>query len=123
MTPDELAEMLLNFAVKIVKVVDQLSQTFVGRHISGQLFRSATSAGANYGEACAAESRSDFVHKMLIVLKELNETKYWLLLIKKSELLPSSEIDLLINESTSLSNIIGKSVVTAKKKGISKNGK
>lgn len=123
MTPDELAEMLLNFAVKIVKVVDQLSQTFVGRHISGQLFRSATSAGANYGEACAAESRSDFVHKMLIVLKELNETKYWLLLIKKSELLPSSEIDLLINESTSLSNIIGKSVVTAKKEGISKNGK
>lgn len=117
MTPDELAEMLLDFAVKIVKVSDKLSRIFIGRHIGGQLFRSATSAGANYGEACAAESRSDFIHKMSVVLKELNETNYWLLLIKKSELLSEAEIDPLISESTSLSNIIGKSLITARKKG------
>lgn len=123
MTPDELSEMLLNFAVKIVKVVDQLDRTFAGRHISGQLFCSATSAGANYGEACAAESRSDFIHKMLIVLKELNETKYWLSLIKKSALLSSTEIEELINESSSLSNIIGKSIITAKQKSVRKSEK
>jgi len=117
MTPDELTEKLLDFAVKIVKIAERLSHTFIGRHISGQLFRSATSAGANYGEACAAESRSDFIHKLSIVLKELNETNYWLTLIKKSELLPVIEIDPLIAESTSLSNIIGKSLITARKKG------
>ncbi|MCK9483947.1 MAG: four helix bundle protein [Candidatus Marinimicrobia bacterium] len=117
MTPDELAEILLDFAVKIVNVTDKLSRIFIGRHIGGQLFRSATSAGTNYGEARAAESRSDFIHKMSVVLKELNETNYWLLLIKKSELLPTVEIEPLISESTSLSNIIGKSLITARKKG------
>jgi len=80
------------------------------------LFRSATSAGANYEEACGAESRADFVHKLQIVLKELKETRYWLLLIKKSELVKTSNLDQLTQEAGELAKIIAKSVVTVKKK-------
>ena len=53
------------------KLVVRLNKTAVGRHIGGQLTRSGTSAGANYEEACGAESRADFIHKLQIVLKEL----------------------------------------------------
>jgi len=99
-----------------MKLISQLSKTYSGRHVSDQLFRSSTSAGANYEEACGAESRADFVHKLQIVLKELKETRYWLLLAKKSELLKTPSLDQLIQEVGELSRIIAKSVVTAKKK-------
>jgi len=112
---NNLSDRLLNFAANVMKLVSSLSKTFSGRHVSGQLFRSATSAGANYEEACGAESRADFVHKLQIVLKELKETRYWLLLIKKSELIRTPSLDHLIQEVGELSRIIAKSVVTAKK--------
>jgi four helix bundle protein len=66
MTPDELAEQLVDFAVRIGKVVDALPDTRLGRHIAGQLVRSGTAPAPNYEEACAAESRDDFVHKLRI---------------------------------------------------------
>ena len=113
---NNLSDRLLNFAANIMKLIGHLSETYAGRHVSGQLFRSATSAGANYEEACGAESRADFVHKLQVVLKELKESRYWLLLVKKSELLNNSDVNLLIQEAGELGNIIAKSVVTAKKK-------
>jgi len=112
---NDLSDRLLDFAANIMKLDLQLSKTFSGRHVGGQLFRSATSAGANYEEACGAESRADFVHKLQIVLKELKETRYWLLLIKKSELIKTPSLDRLIQEAGELARIIAKSVVTAKK--------
>jgi four helix bundle protein len=80
--------------------------------------RSATSAGANYEEACGAESRSDFIHKMQIVLKEMRESLYWLKLINRSNLAKNSSTDLkdLLKEATELANIIAKSIITAKGK-------
>ena len=68
---NDISERLLNFAADILKLVTRLNKTAVGRHIGGQLTRSGTSAGANYEEACGAESRADFIHKMQLVLKEL----------------------------------------------------
>jgi len=113
---NSLSDRLLNFAANVMKLVSQLSKTYAGRHVSGQLFRSATSAGANYEETCGAESRADFVHKLQIVQKELKETRYWQLLIKKSELVKTSNLDQLTQEAGELAKIIAKSVVTAKKK-------
>jgi four helix bundle protein len=75
MTPDELAERLLDFAARSAKVVDGLPDTRMGRHIAGQLVACSTSPAPNYEEACAAESRADFVHKLKIVLKELRESR------------------------------------------------
>jgi len=90
----------------------------VGRHISSQLFRSITSSGANYEEACAAQSKPDFIHKMQIVLIELRETKYWLRLIAESDSSGTnqSNLDWVSKEALELSNIIAKSIITAKQK-------
>ena len=112
----DLSERLLEFAVEVLKCIIVLNKTDIGRHIGGQLARSATSAGANYEEACGAESRADFIHKMQIVLKELRESLYWLRLVRKSGLVTAEGLDVLIQEAGELANIIGKSIVTAKGK-------
>ena len=75
---EKLSMRLLDFSVSVIKQVNTLPRTAVGRHVAGQLLRSGTSAGANYEECCAAESRLDFVHKMKSVLKELRESRFWL---------------------------------------------
>jgi len=73
---DNLTERLIDFAIRIIKLVNTLPKTSISKHIGGQLIRSGTSPGANYEEACGAESRSDFTHKLSIVLKELKESRY-----------------------------------------------
>ncbi|HHT9104541.1 MAG TPA: four helix bundle protein [Candidatus Wujingus californicus] len=115
---NSLSERLLDFAADIIKLIVQLNKTVVGRHIGQQLTRSGTSAGANYEEACGAESRADFIHKLQIVLKELRESLYWLYLIKKTTLIveADSNISILLQEAKGLTNIIAKSIVTAKKR-------
>jgi four helix bundle protein len=69
---NNLSDRLLDFAANVTKLVAQLSKTYTGRHVSGQLFRSATSAGANYEEACGAESRADFVRTLQCFLYEVS---------------------------------------------------
>ena len=99
---EDLEERLLEFAVRGGKVVDALPETRLGRHISGQLVRSGTSPAPNYAEACAAESKRDFIHKLGIALKELRETRSWIKLILKSDLLPESRMSELLDESNQL---------------------
>ena len=72
--PRDLEDRLIDFAVRIINVIDALPNTKVGNHIGGQLLRSGTSPAPNYGEAQSAESRKAFVHKMKIASKELHET-------------------------------------------------
>ena len=114
MNQAELSERLWAFAARVGKIVDALPNTRSGRHVAGQLVRCGTSAAPNYDESGAAESRSDFVHKLSIALKELRETRGWLRFIVKAELLPSSKLGGLIDESEQLCRILGKSVLTAK---------
>jgi four helix bundle protein len=114
MTPEELSERLLTFAARIGKLTDAIPDTRLGRHVAGQLVRCGTSPPPNYEEACAAESRSDFVHKLKIVLKELRETRSWLRYLVKTELMPAPHLAPLLDEGTQLCNIIGQSIVTAK---------
>ena len=112
--PDDLAERLVNFSVRNGKVIDALPDTRLGRHIANQLVRSGTAAAPNYEEACAAESKADFVHKMRICLKELRESRSWLRLILRSEMIPTDRLADLLDESTQLCNIFGRSIATAK---------
>ncbi len=116
MNSDELADRMLDFAARVGKVVDALPDTRLGRHIAGQLVRCGTAAGPNYEEGCAAESRADFIHKLRICLKELRESRSWILLIIKAELLGNKKMAALLDESTQLCNIVGKSIVTAASK-------
>jgi four helix bundle protein len=68
----------------------------------------------NYEEACAAESPADFVHKLGICLKELRESRGWIRLIVRTNLLPEERMADLLDECTQLCRIIAKSIVTAK---------
>ena len=111
---DELSDRVLDFAARIGKLVDALPDTRMGRHVAGQLVRSGTSPAPNYAEACGAESRKDFVHKLSICLKELRESHCWLQLVVKSSLLPESELADITDECGQLINIFAKSIVTAK---------
>ncbi|HEY3104324.1 MAG TPA: four helix bundle protein [Pyrinomonadaceae bacterium] len=114
MTSDDLLERLIDFAARVGKVVDALPDTRMGRHVGGQLVRSGTSPAPNYEEGCAAESRADFVHKLSICLKELRESRTWIRLIIKTEMLPEHRMGELLDECNQLCNIIGQSIVTAK---------
>lgn len=116
MTPEELSERLWDFAARIGKVVDALPDSRLGRHVAGQLVRCGTSSAPNYDEACAAESRADFIHKVSVALKEMCETKGWLKFIIKTRLLQQSRIAGLLDESMQLCNIFGRSIVTTKSK-------
>lgn len=67
----DLEERLIGFSVLIIEIVNEMSNSKSGNHLSGQLVRSGTSVALNYGEAQSGESRKDFIHKMKVVLKEL----------------------------------------------------
>lgn len=118
MNSTELGDRLLEFAARAAKAAESLPDSRLGRHVAGQLIRSCTSPAVNYQEACAAESRRDFAHKLGICLKEIRETRGWLRLAVKTELLTQGRLDELIDESEQLARIIGQSIATAK--GITK---
>ncbi|KAA1260974.1 hypothetical protein LF1_35160 [Rubripirellula obstinata] len=123
MEADELSERLLDLAARIGKVVDALPDTRLGRHIAGQLVRSGTSPAPNYEEACSAESRKDLIHKLRIALKELRETRCWVRLIIRAELLPEKRMSEILGHTDSLCKIIGQSVVTAKRNEVAEKAK
>ena len=86
---EDLEDRSLDFAARVGKLVEALPDTRLGRHVAGQLVRSGTSPAPNYAEARAAESKKDFIHKLGIALKELRESRVWIKLILKSDMLPA----------------------------------
>jgi len=107
---DELEERLIDFAVRVVRLSANLPKTSAGKHIAGQIMRSGTSPAPNYGEARGAESHADFVHKLRVVPKELNETSIWLRIIERSQLLSRESIRDIIQENTELCRIFAASL-------------
>ena len=112
----DLEERLLEFSVRIIKIVEMLPNTRTGNHIAGQLLRSGTSPYPNHGEAQAAESQKDFVHKLRISLKELRETERWLKLIQRIPLINNPDLlgDIL-EETEQLIKIFVSSIKTSEK--------
>ena len=113
---DALEERLIDFAVRIIKLSACLPKTPAGRHIAGQILRAGTSPAPNYGEARGAESQADFVHKLRIVLKELNETSIWLRIIRRSRILREEVLTEILEENKSLSRIFTSSLKTSRAK-------
>ena len=112
----ELEERLINFSVAIIDIANELPNTKVGNHLSGQLVRSGTSPALNYGEAQSGESRKDFVHKIKIVLKELRETFVCLKIIHRTKLYKSEKkMNMVLKENDELISIFVKSVETAQR--------
>ena len=112
---EELADRLLDFAVRIIKLVKRLPINKIGIHVSGQLLRCGTSPGANYEEARGAESKADFIHKLGIVLKELKESRFWIKVIIRVPLLQPDKVAPHLDECEALIAIIAKSIFTARK--------
>ncbi len=110
---DDIEERLIEFAVRIVKLCNAMPKNPAGRHLGNQLVRSGTSPAFNYGEARAAESKRDFVHKMRIVHKELNESNINLKIIHRSELLSEKRLSGLMDECDQLCRITNASIQTA----------
>ena len=112
----DLEDRLLAYAVRVIHVSEALPKKPTGNHIRNQLLRSGTSPAPNYGEAQSAESRQDFTHKLKIVLKELRETRVWLLMIQKAALIkPTSSLDQLLQETNELISIFVASLKTTAK--------
>ena len=112
----DLEERLLEFAVEIIQLTEALPNTRAGNHVAGQLLRSGTSPYPNHGEAQAAESPKDFVHKLRVALKELREPHRWLKLVQRVPLIePPNRVAELISECDELIRIFVASIRTAEK--------
>jgi four helix bundle protein len=74
----ELQSRLIRFGLGVCRETATRHPDYAAAHIASQLIRSATSPAANYAEACGAQSRREFAHKLRICLKELRETAVWL---------------------------------------------
>ena len=111
----DLQDRLVDYAVRIIKVSENLPDTKAGKHICSQVLKSGTSSAANYGEAQSAESKADFIHKLKVALKELRETEIWLKIIIRSKLIQTSKLSPLLSETDELISILFTSIETAKK--------
>jgi four helix bundle protein len=110
---DDIEARLVGCAVGVLALCERLPKTVEGTHIANQLLRSGTAGAPNYAEARAAESAVDFIHKLGIVLKELNESRVWLEMILKRQLVAPTELGSVLEECVALSRIIAVSRRTA----------
>lgn len=111
---DDLEDRLIRFGVMVIELCNRSSDTPAGRHLSGQLLRSGTAPAAHYAEGRGAESRRDFIHKLCICLKELNESRVWLKMIGMAGLLPREEVVHVYKECDELCKILSASIRTAR---------
>lgn len=111
MAENKLADLSMDFAVKILKMTDGIK----GRHsLINQLERSATSIGANIREAKYAHSKADFVSKLQIALKECYETEYWLDLMQRPEIFTDDIVIMLIHDCGTIRRMLISSINTTK---------
>lgn len=114
MTRNDVLDKCISFSIKINKLRKYLCEKQREYNNSDQIQRSGTSIGANYSEACDAESKADMIHKLGVALKEANETKYWLKVLYGSELVSQRQYEELMGDVEEIYRIISASVKTAK---------
>jgi len=102
------------FAVRIVNLYKLLRDREKEFTISKQMLRSGTSVGAMIREAQFAESRMDFVHKLALAQKEINETLYWLELLYVTEYISEHEFESINTDAVELIKMITGSIKTVK---------
>lgn len=116
MTTNDLEERVIDFAVLMVDIVEEIKNNYAGNYYGNQLIRSSGSPALNYGEARSVESHKDFVHKMGICLKELRESHNWLKIIFRANLYIVDKQNLLkvLDENNQLISIFVASIKTCK---------
>jgi four helix bundle protein len=116
MTTSELKERTMEFAVRVLKMVNALPKTAAGRTVGGQIARSSTTVAANYRAALRAKSDADFINKITIVLEEADESGFWIELAERAELLPPKRLKGLRQESEELAKIFNATRSTTKRR-------
>ncbi|CAN5828914.1 four helix bundle protein [soil metagenome] len=111
----DLDDRLVDFACMCLDVCDLLPNTKTGNNLEHQLSKSGTAPALIYGEAQAAESRADFIHKMSMVLKEIKESRINLKIIRRKPLVVHEKIEKAFNEANELMAIFLKSIETARR--------
>jgi four helix bundle protein len=101
----ELQQRTKSFALRVLKLIEQLPNTIGGRVLANQVARSATSVGANYRAACRARSRAEFTSKLGTVAEEADESLYWLELIRDGSFVPEKKLASLVSEADELTAI------------------
>jgi four helix bundle protein len=115
----DLENRLLEFASAVIDLSEKLPGSRAGNHVAGQILRSGTAPYPSHGEAEAAESRDDFVHKLKICLKELRETRRWARLINhKRWIKDDPTLPFVLSESEELIRIFFSSIQTAKRNAL-----
>lgn len=117
----DLEDRLVDFACMCLDVCDLLPSTKAGQNLEYQLSKSGTAPALIYGEAQAAESRADFLHKIRMVLKEIKDTRINLKIIKRKPIVIHEKVDIAFNEANELMAIFIKSIGTAKENATQKN--
>jgi len=113
---EDFVKRLIRFSVKIIKLCETMRARRILWPVVDQVIRSATSVGANVVEAKSSSSRKDYLHFFEIALKSANETKYWLCLLRDSNLVNERSVIKILDEVVELSNMIGSSLLTMKSK-------
>ena len=103
------------FALRIIEMYKLLTSERKEFILSKQVLRSGTSVGAMIKEAEHAQSKADFLNKMNIALKEINETEYWLMLLKDSSYLSATEYESIHEDCVELIRLLASTVKTLKK--------
>jgi four helix bundle protein len=115
MKENAVKEKSLLFAVRIVKLYKHLTEVKNEFVMSKQILRSGTSVGAMVHEAEHAESSNDFIHKMAIAQKEMNETLYWLVLLQKTEYLSQEQFESINLDALEIIKLLTSIIKTTKK--------
>lgn len=116
MTPQELRNRSMQFAVRAVRFCRTLPDTWEARRIGGQLIDASTSVAMNYRAAGRGRSHREFTAKLGTVVEEADESLGWLELIAQLELARGLELIWLLGEANELLAIFGSSCATAKDK-------
>ena len=107
MDKNDLSERLFNFAIDVINYLRCIKNYPEINVVKYQLTKSATSSGANYEEAQGASSKSDFLNKVRISLKEMRESNYWLRILYRIEIINPQLNTKLLDESEELKKILG----------------
>ena len=107
-----------SFAIRIIRLYKYLSDMKKEFVLSKQILRSGTSIGANISESVFAQSRTDFVSKMSISLKEASETKYWLDLLYETEYISQEQYDSVSDDLGKITGTLVKIVNTTKQNNV-----
>lgn len=115
----EIEARLVWFCGDIHRLVEEMNESFSSKHLSHQIFRSASSVVLNYGEVQSAESKPDFIHKMSVVLKELRETHVNLQIIENIEVCKNrTKLLKMLDECNQLVAMFHAAVMTAKQNSV-----